>query len=215
MASERENAPVRREAHQGVESMVSQMKAKKENRSPKSRLYNEVSSELKAQALDVAINQQMQLLKKVERQGKVDLNNIDEVRQAVEDYFTSCKLAGVFPSLTALAPSMGYSRQGLNQYIREHSTETAHYLDTVRSAIAAIVEQGGLTRAASEAVAIFVLKNSVDMADKLDVTATPSNSNKFESMTTQEIEDWARSAYFLDDESNDKDVTETRGYHYD
>ena len=38
MASERDNAPVKRQAHQSIEDMAAQMTAKKEKRSPKSRL---------------------------------------------------------------------------------------------------------------------------------------------------------------------------------
>ena len=191
MANERENAPVRREAHQSVEDMAAQMTAKKEKRSPKSRLYNEVSSELKAQALDVSIRQQQALLKRANANNRVDLNDMDDVRKSCEDYIESCRIAGLIPSVTGLAPSMGYSRQALTAYISHNNTPTAQYLDTVRSAMAAITEQAGLTRAASEAVSIFVLKNSAGMADKLDVNATTSNEpEKFERMTDEEIAAW-------------------------
>ena len=187
MASERDNAPVRRQAHQSVEDMAAQMTAKKEKRSPKSRLYNEVSSELKAAALDTAIRQQQDLLKRSNANGRVDLNNLDEVRKSCEDYIESCRIAGIIPSVTGLAPSMGYSRQALTAYISHNNTPTAQYLDAVRSAMAAITEQAGLTRAASEAVSIFVLKNSAGMVDKLDVTATPGIPEEERELSIDEI----------------------------
>lgn len=187
MASERDNAPVKRQAHQSVEDMAAQMTAKKEKRSPKSRLYNEVSSELKAAALDTAIRQQQDLLKRANTNGRVDLNNLDDVRKSCEDYIESCRIAGIIPSVTGLAPSMGYSRQGLTGYIAHNNTPTAQYLDAVRSAMAAITEQAGLTRAASEAVSIFVLKNSAGMVDKLDITATPGIPEEERELTADEI----------------------------
>lgn len=187
MANERENAPVKREAHQSVEDMAAQMKEKKAKRSPKSRLYNEVSSELKAQALDASIRQQQDLLKRANTNNRVDLSNFEEVRKSCEDYIESCRLAGVIPSVTGLAPSMGYSRQALTAYIAHNTTPTAQYLDAVRSAMAAITEQAGLTRAASEAVSIFVLKNSAGMVDKLDITATPGIPEEERELTADEI----------------------------
>jgi len=187
MASERENAPVKREAHQSVEDMAAQMKEKKAKRSPKSRLYNEVSSELKAQALDASIRQQQDLLKRANTNNRVDLSNFEEVRKSCEDYIESCRIAGLIPSVTGLAPSMGYSRQALTAYIAHNTTPTAQYLDAVRSAMAAITEQAGLTRAASEAVSIFVLKNSAGMVDKLDITATPGIPEEERELTADEI----------------------------
>ena len=187
MANERENAPVKREAHQSIEDMAAQMTAKKAKRSPKSRLYNEVSSELKAQALDASIRQQQDLLKRANTNNRVDLSNFEEVRKSCEDYIESCRIAGVIPSVTGLAPSMGYSRQALTAYIAHNTTPTAQYLDAVRSAMAAITEQAGLTRAASEAVSIFVLKNSAGMVDKLDITATPGIPEEERELTADEI----------------------------
>ena len=178
--TERERAPLKREAGQSIEAMAEQMKRRKEEAGPRNRLYNEVSNELKAQALDNAIAQQQRLLEKADNRGHIDLDDLDAVKTACADYLESCRLAGVFPSMTGLAPSMGLSRQRLYQYIRDSNTESARYLDAVRSAISAVVEQAGLTRAASEALAIFILKNSVDMADKVDITAIPAEPEEKE-----------------------------------
>lgn len=173
--NERERAPLRREAGQSVEEMTEQMKRHKAERSPKNRLYPEVSNELKAAALNNAIAQQQRLLEQAESRGRIDLDNLDAVKAACAGYLESCRLAGVFPSMTGLAPSMGMSRQTLYAYIRNNATtESARYLDSVRSAISAVVEQAALSRSASEAVAIFVLKNSVDMADRVELTAIPA-----------------------------------------
>lgn len=204
--NERERAPLKREANQGIEAMTEQLTQHKEKRSRKSRLYPEVSNELKIKALDAAIAQQQELLTKADKRGKIDLNDIEAVKKICNDYFESCRRSQVIPSMTALAPALGISRQRLYAYIRYNDTPSSHYLDTVRSAISAIVEQAGLTRSASEALAIFILKNSVDMADKVDITAIaePKEPDRFENMTADEIEKWFTETYgpFTDD-SND------------
>lgn len=186
--NERERAPLKREANQGIEAMAEQLKRHKEGRSSKSRLYPEISNELKAKALDTAIAQQQELLSKADKRGKIDLNDLEAVKHACREYLESCRQAQVIPSMTALAPSMGVSRQALYAFIRNSSSDSARYLDTVRSAISAIVEQAGLTRSASEPLAIFILKNSVDMADKIDISASaaPIDNGNIE-LTAEEI----------------------------
>ena len=211
MVSERERAPLRRQANQGVEAMAEQMeKHKAGNRvyTSKNPKYNEVSAELKAQALDNAITQQQELLNKAEKRGKIDLNDLEAVKKACSDYLESCRRAGVYPSMTGLAPSMGISRQALYGYIARNNSPSANYLDSVRSAMSAIVEQAGLTRVASEAMAIFILKNTVDMADKLDVTAAAPEPDKFDKMSDEEFLEWIKAEYLLDDEdTTSKDGT--------
>lgn len=186
--NERERAPLERKANQGIEAMTEQLKRHKEGRSSKSRLYPEVSNELKAKALDTAIAQQQEFLSKVDKCGRIDLNDLEAVKKACSDYLESCRRSGVLPSMTALSPSMGFSRQAVYAFIRNGNTDSARYLDTVRSAIAAVVEQAGLNRSASEPLAIFILKNSVDMADKVDISASaaPIDNGNIE-LTAEEI----------------------------
>lgn len=169
----RAQEPLKREGGQTVQSMTEQLIADKESGTRgRARLYNEVSQEQKAQALDVAIAQQQELLKRVDHRGRVNLNDLDAVKTAVSEYFESCRNAGVYPSMTALAPCLGYSRQGLYYYMSQNDTEVTKFLDMVRSSMAAIVQQAGLTRVADAAMSIFILKNSAGMSDKLDVNAT-------------------------------------------
>lgn len=188
-------SPVRRKAGQSAEEMAAQMVEAKQN----SRLYgsrqqyNELSAQLKHEALISAIDQQQQLLAKARERGKVDLNNLDELQAAVNEYLESCKQAGVIPSMMGLAPSLGYSRQNIYLYISKHATESARFLDTLRTSWAAIVQQLGLSRVASEPVAIFVLKNSGQgMVDKLDITAQTGAPDLEKGMSREELEAWFR-----------------------
>lgn len=197
--NERERAPLKREANQGIEAMTEQLKRHKEGRSSKSRFYPEVSNELKAKALDTAITQQQELLARAHVRGRVNLNDLDEVKTATHEYLESCKQAGVIPSFLGLAPALGHSRQMVYRYINTHTTESAEFLDTLRSSFAAIVQQMGMSRTCSEAVSIFVLKNSGQgMADKCELTAVPAVEEK--KVSIEELEHW-----FLDDGDKDQD----------
>lgn len=181
--------PIRRQANQGIESMTEQLLRDRE--SANGRMYrpqyNEISAQQKAQALDTAIAQQMELLRRADDRGRVDLSNLAAVKKACEEYMESCRRAGVYPSMTALAPSLGYSRQGLYWYMSQHDTDVTKYLDALRSSMAAIVQQAGLTRTADAAMAIFILKNSAGMSDKLDVNATAVPATQEQEYSAEEI----------------------------
>ena len=164
-------SPIERKAGQSIEEMACQMEAAKQG----NRLYNQVSAELKAQQFDAIIGQQLELLAGVRKDGKIDLDNLAAVEATATRYIESCKRAGVVPTILGLSAALGYSRKTVWQYITQHpESRTAQYLDALRSAFAAVLAQLGLSRNCSEAVSIFLLKNSGQgLTDKteLDISA--------------------------------------------
>lgn len=175
------DTPIRKEAGQTVEEMTAQLTdAKAGNRlyTPRRGNYKEISDQLKGEALTAAIDHQLQLLNPEKTQGKIDLDNVEEIRETAIRYMESCKLAGVYPTMLGFAPACGFTRKHIYHYIRTHNNASADYLDRLRSSWAAIIAQMGLERQCSESVAIFLLKNTgQDLADKqqIDLTATPGS----------------------------------------
>lgn len=164
-------SPIERKAGQSIEEMACQMEAAKQG----NRLYNQVSAELKAQQFDAIIGQQLELLAGVRKDGRVDLNNLEAVQATAERYLRSCQKAGIAPTMMALSAALGYCRKSLWQYINNNpETPSGRYLSILQTTFAAILAQLGLTRNTSEAVSIFLLKNSgqglVDRAE-VDISA--------------------------------------------
>ena len=168
-------SPIDRRAGQSIEEMTAQMQeAKAGNRMYKAQ-YNEVAAELKAQQFDAIIGQQLELLAGVRKDGRVDLNNLEAVQATAERYLRSCQLSGIAPTMMALSAALGYCRKSLWQYISNNpETPSGRYLSILQTTFAAILAQLGLTRNTSEAVSIFLLKNSgqglVDRAE-VDISA--------------------------------------------
>ena len=168
-------SPIERKAGQTVEEMTAQMQeAKQGNRLYKAQ-YNEVSAQIKAQQFDAIIGQQLELLAGVRKDGRVDLNNLEAVQATAERYLRSCQLSGIAPTMMALSAALGYCRKSLWQYINNNpETPSGRYLSILQTTFAAILAQLGLTRNTSEAVSIFLLKNSgqglVDRAE-VDISA--------------------------------------------
>ena len=90
-------------------------------------------------------------------------------------FVASCQKAGIAPTMMALSAALGYCRKSLWQYINNNpETPSGRYLSILQTTFAAILAQLGLTRNTSEAVSIFLLKNSnqglVDRAE-VDISA--------------------------------------------
>lgn len=182
-------APIKKEAGQTVEEMTAQLVGSTEgNRlyAPKRGNYKEISDQLKGEALEAAIDQQLALLATAKQRGRVDLNDIDEVEATATAYMTSCKQAGVYPTMLGFAAACGYSRKTIYEYINRNTGKSAQYLDNLRSSWAAIIAQMGLARQCSESVSIFLLKNSgQNMADRAEIDIAPKASSPLGEYVTE------------------------------
>lgn len=173
--------PLKKMAGQTVAEMATQLADSAEgNRlyTPKKGNYKEISDQLKSEALGAAIDQQLDLLAAAKLRGRVDLHDINEVEATATAYMTSCKQAGVYPTMLGFAAACGYSRKTIYEYINNNTSKSAQYLDNLRSSWAAIIAQMGLSRQCSESVSIFLLKNSgQNMADRaeIDIAAKASS----------------------------------------
>lgn len=184
------NKPIKKAAGQTVEEMTAQLAGSKEgNRlyTPKQGTYKEISDQLKSEALDSIIDQQLELLATAKRRGRVNLNNVDEVEATATAYMTSCKQAGVYPTMLGFAAACGYSRKSVYEFIAKNRGKSVDYLDGFRSSWAAIIAQMGLARQCSESVSIFLLKNSGQgMADKAEIDIAPKVENPLGERTDPE-----------------------------
>lgn len=198
--------PMKVQAFQSVDEMAEQLEASSAG-NRLNRLYPEAAADVKRQALADAVNQQRELMKISKKRGRrIDLDDLDEVEKCVDDYMQSCVKANCFPTMMGFAAASGWARKSVYQYINTHNTPSARYLDNLRSSWAAIMAQLALTRQASEAVSIFLLKNSgQDLTDKCELTAIPLQPEPAEEMSAEEI-----ARRYLVDFKPDRD-TETGG----
>ena len=110
-------SPIERKAGQSVEEMACQMEAAKQGNRMYKAQYNEVSAALKAEQFSAALDQQIELLSGVRKNGKIDLDNIAAVEATATRYIESCKRASVVPTILGLSAALGYSRKTVWQYI--------------------------------------------------------------------------------------------------
>lgn len=206
-----EKYPIRREAGQSVDDMAQQMRrssaGNKLNRLP---TYGEVSAELKAETLANVITQTQSNLAKLgqeDRVNRVNLNDLNAVREASDNYLQACKMAAVVPSISGLSAALGYSRQWVCK-IAEKQTEVGNYMSALFAAISSCLEQMSLMRQTDPATSIFLMKNgSVGMTDRLDVTAQAvTDPTEQHEMSVEEI-----AARYLLPNSDSLNVTDAGG----
>lgn len=173
--------PLEKRAGQTVEEMAAQLQTQEGNRLfPSKANYKDVAESYKQEALSSSIALQAELLARARERGRIDLSNVRELEAAADEYMRACQRAGAYPTFTAFCASLGHSRQGVYAWIsRNSSTDSARFLDTIRSSWASVLMQMALSRNASEAVAIFLLNNSnlgFTNQTQLDVYARQENS---------------------------------------
>ena len=154
--------PLKRSAGQSVEEMAEQLEGTGHSRlyATGKASYPEASSRVKADSVRAAIDQTAEMLELLRSRGKVDLDSLEEVQFTVEMYTESCKKAGIIPTMLGFSAACGISRPTLYRYIATRRNATVEYLEAVRTAWSSILASQALARNASEAVGIFLLKNS-------------------------------------------------------
>ena len=142
----------------------------------KRRIYKTETEEFKKEQLAVDMQSAIATISKGTR-VKVNLQDPEDVRQRISDYFTACGHTGRFPSVQGLASyGFGISRQALNQWrLRKEnaSTETARLIDIATDMIADILTNQSLHNNANAIMSLFQLKNNHAFADRVELQSVP------------------------------------------
>jgi len=194
---------------QSAPIMAEQMKADKAG----TRLYKAVSDEHKTAMLANDIDSKINLLNGVFERGKVNLNELNEVKMMTTEYMQACKLAGIFPSFEGLATSFGMSRQALYFWVHRHpESDTAAFLEVVQTVFADILQNAALFKNADNILTIFLLKNSnLGYEDKTTIERQPYENLLGKPIPVEKL----RAKYLADsthslpkDESDSETITE-------
>lgn len=141
------------------------------------KIYKAEADKLRTEAISADIGNHLDQLRTAAK-GKVDLNDLEDVKQRTFAYLEACAQTATFPSVMGLAAvGFGISRRALNQHISRHpETETAEFLLEAKDAFADVLTNAALQRNADAASVIFQLKNHYDHADTIQVAPVIDNS---------------------------------------
>ena len=144
------------------------------------KLYKAQSDAHKTEALQQDIRTKSQLFFSADQLVPVDFNNLEDVKERTRIYLDACARAGAFPSIMGLAAyGYGVSRQALYWRLKNHpEAETSRFIDRVRDVIADVLTSAALMRNADAVTTIFVLKNGLGFADRIELEPVTQQNNE-------------------------------------
>ena len=140
------------------------------------KIYKEVSDQHKGELLAADLERKIAGLRETIRRNRVSWDNLEQVQDRCLEYLQRCQEAKCLPTVGGLAVfGLGYTRQRLNAYMREHpDSETTQFLMQIKDLLADTLEVGALNRNLDSVMAIFTMKNDHDRADRLQVEPVAS-----------------------------------------
>lgn len=150
---------------------MNMLEAVANEREHNTKIYKAATDEHKANALSADIMAHAKILITSDNLGKVDFNNIEDVKARTYAYFEACAKSGAFPSVMGLAVhGFGISRQALNQYLlRNPGDISTQFINMAKDSIADILTNESLYNNANSIQAIFQLKNHFDHSDRVEI----------------------------------------------
>ena len=154
-----------------TDEMTRALVAHKQRDGYTSKIYKAEADKLRTEAISADISNHAKQLKEVERGGKVDFGNFEDVKDRTYKYLEACANAAAFPSVMGLASvGFGVSRQALNAYIsRNPDTIVTEFLLETKDLIADVLTNAALHRNADATSVIFQLKNHYGHVDAVAV----------------------------------------------
>ena len=137
-----------------TEEMIEQAEHHKKN-----RLYKAESQEISNEAISKSIRNAIAEVKRNEGREKINLEDSARVKAITEAYLETCAAQAVFPSMSGIAMSCGYTRRNLYYYMEKNpGTETGKFLIQVHDLLADIISENSLKGNANNIASIFLLK---------------------------------------------------------
>ena len=150
--------------------IVSVLEAQKQT-SGRRKIYKEVSDQHKGEMLAEDLERKIEGLRETIRRDRVSWDDLEQVQDRCLEYLQRCQEAKCLPTVGGLAVfGLGYTRQRLNSYMREHpDSDTTQFLMQIKDLLADTLEVGALNRNLDSVMAIFTMKNDHDRADRVQL----------------------------------------------
>lgn len=148
-----------------------------ERKQKRSKLYAEVSNEVKAASISADVSLKRQNLMSSTSRPRADLGSLEDVRRRTDEFLLACEGAAVVPTFLGLCTALGYTRQGIYHFLgRSPGTESAKFIELAREVLADALITSSLTRTTDAATTIFALKNLHGFLDWISVEAVPPDN---------------------------------------
>lgn len=179
------------------------MKEQKETPGRK-RIYKQQADEHRGEILAADLERKTLALRESIRANRVNWNDLEDVQRRCLSYLEDCQSAQALPTVGGLAVfGLGVSRQALNGYMRTHqTTATAQFLQQVKDIFADTLETAALNNNVNSIMAIFVMKNDHDRADRVQLEPVTQTNPLGELQDPEKLRQRIESCIVIDDDDD-------------
>lgn len=144
------------------DEIVSDLVANKERQMSRSRgqgLYPKERNEMVDVNITRLVGMSFEQMSQFATSERISLSDIDELKKRTLIYLKACEENAVFPSISGLARTLGYSRQELISWqTNKQGTDVSRWLNSFSDMCAELLHQSALTKNTSEITTIFLSK---------------------------------------------------------
>ena len=136
------------------------------------------------------VAEQMELLYRAYQNGRVDLNDTEDVFQHGMTYMRACIMKGHLPSMMEYAVTMGWTWGGVKKWTKNHpESETTQIWNMFQDAWTDLRIGMGLERVTDNVLAIYLANNSGTGLSNNPVTETTTENPLGERVSAEEIKE--------------------------
>ena len=130
-----------------------------------SKAYKAESLQITDEAISKTVMQGYAELVNADKAERIDLSNIDMVKEVSLNYIRACADAVVFPTMSGLARAMGCTRQNLYRWMKRSDTETGQWLMLCHDLYSDVLADLSLRNNCNPVVGIFLQKALYGMSE--------------------------------------------------
>ncbi len=144
------------------DEIVSDIVANKERQMSRSRgqgLYPKERNEMVDVNITRLVGMSFEQMSQFATSERISLSDLDELKKRTLIYLKACEENAVFPSISGLARTLGYSRQELISWqTNKQGTDVSRWLNSFSDMCVELLHQSALTKNTSEITTIFLSK---------------------------------------------------------
>lgn len=160
---------------------LAENKERQISRSRGQGLYPKERSEVVEATISKLVGMSFEQMCELATSEHIALSDTTELKKRSLIYLKACEENSVFPSMSGLARSLGYSRRELEIWRTKHqNSDTAKWLDSFADACAETLHQAALTKSTSEITTIFLSKALYGMTETQNLILTQGTYDSHE-----------------------------------
>ena len=148
-----------------------------------SKIYKAQSLEITDEAISNTVRKGLAELVNADITNKINLSDIDMVKEVSIAYTRACADASCFPTMSGLARAMGCSRQALYHWMRKKDSETGEWLTLCHNLYSDVLAELSLRNNCNPVVSIFLQKAMFGLSETenvvLQMNQMPSDDDSY------------------------------------